>query len=36
MTVEAKKKLNVPITKPALTEEEARAPFESIKSGWVT
>ena len=33
MTVEAKKKLNVPITKPALTEEEARAPFESIKSG---
>lgn len=30
------KKLNVPITKPSLTEEEARAPFESIKSGWVT
>ena len=29
-------KMNVPITKPSLTEEEARAPFESIKSGWVT
>src|SRR5712691_9496705 len=36
MAVEAKKRLNIPITKPALTEEEARAPFESIKSGWVT
>ena len=36
MAIEAKKKLNIPITKPALTEEEARAPFESIKSGWVT
>src|SRR5437762_4573390 len=36
MTVEAKKKLNVPITKPAITEEEARGPCESIKSGWVT
>ena len=36
MAVEAKKKLNIPITKPALTEEEARAPFESITSGWVT
>jgi perosamine synthetase len=36
MAVDAKKKLNVPITKPALTEEEARAPFDSIKSGWVT
>src|SRR5256712_9203983 len=36
MAVGAKKKLNIPITKPALTEEEARAPFESIKSGWVT
>src|SRR2546428_4783505 len=36
MAVETKKKLNIPITKPALTEEEARAPFESIKSGWVT
>lgn len=35
MTVETKK-LNVPITKPSLTEEEARAPFESIRSGWVT
>src|ERR687887_808669 len=31
-----KKQLNVPITKPALGEEEARAPFDSIKSGWVT
>ena len=28
--------MNIPITKPALGEEEARAPFESIKSGWVT
>ena len=36
MAIEAKKKLNIPITKPSLTEEEARAPFESIKSGWVT
>ncbi|HET8567536.1 MAG TPA: DegT/DnrJ/EryC1/StrS family aminotransferase [Candidatus Limnocylindria bacterium] len=36
MTVETTKKLSVPITKPSLTEEEARAPFESIRSGWVT
>src|SRR5437762_2804712 len=36
MTVEARKKLNVPITKPTLGEAEARAPFDSIKSGWVT
>src|SRR3954463_2566263 len=36
MATEAKKKLNVPITKPSLGEEEARAPFDSIKSGWVT
>ena len=36
MATEAKKKLNVPITKPSLGEEEARAPFESIRSGWVT
>ena len=36
MATETKKKLNVPITKPALGEEEARAPFDSIKSGWVT
>ena len=35
MAVETKK-LTVPITKPSLTEEEARAPFESIRSGWVT
>ena len=28
--------MNVPITKPALGEEEARAPYESIKTGWVT
>src|ERR671934_2471979 len=33
---ETRKKLNVPITKPALGEDEARAPFDSIKSGWVT
>ena len=36
MTVAPLKKMTVPITKPALTEEEARAPYESIKSGWVT
>jgi dTDP-4-amino-4,6-dideoxygalactose transaminase len=36
MAVEAKKKMTVPITKPALGEEEAQAPFESIKAGWVT
>src|ERR1700716_2248997 len=36
MAVEEKKKLNVPITKPSLGEDEARAPYESIKSGWVT
>src|SRR5438093_9585307 len=30
------KKMSVPITKPALTEEEAHAPYDSIKSGWVT
>ncbi len=35
MAVETKK-LTVPLTKPSLTEEEARAPFESIRSGWVT
>jgi len=28
--------MNIPITRPALGEEEARAPYESIKSGWVT
>ena len=36
MATEARKKMNIPITKPALGEEEARAPYESIKSGWVT
>src|SRR5467141_1176398 len=36
MAVEARKKMNVPITRPSLGEEEARAPYESIKSGWVT
>jgi perosamine synthetase len=36
MATETRKKLNVPITKPALGEEEARAPFDAIKSGWVT
>jgi perosamine synthetase len=36
MTVEARKKMSVPITTPSLGEEEARAPYESIKSGWVT
>src|SRR6266545_194316 len=33
---DARKKMIIPITKPALGEEEARAPHESIKSGWVT
>ena len=36
MATETRVKMNIPITKPALTEEEARAPFESIRSGWVT
>jgi perosamine synthetase len=36
VATEAKKKLNVPITKPSLGEDEARAPFDSIRSGWVT
>src|SRR5207302_8689510 len=36
MATEARKKMSVPITKPSLGEEEARAPYESIKSGWVT
>src|SRR5438552_1114680 len=36
MATEAKKKLTIPITKPSLGEEEARAPYESIRSGWVT
>jgi dTDP-4-amino-4,6-dideoxygalactose transaminase len=32
----SKRHLQVPITKPSLGEEEARAPYESIRSGWVT
>ncbi|HEV8671306.1 MAG TPA: DegT/DnrJ/EryC1/StrS family aminotransferase [Candidatus Limnocylindria bacterium] len=36
MATETRKKMNIPITKPALGEDEARAPYESIKSGWVT
>src|SRR6476469_3445155 len=36
MAVVQVKQMTVPITKPALTEEAARAPYESIKSGWVT
>lgn len=36
MTTETPRKMSIPITKPALTEEEARAPYESIRSGWVT
>jgi perosamine synthetase len=36
MAIETKKKMTVPITKPTLGEEEARAPFESIRTGWVT
>src|SRR5258706_8847791 len=36
MATETRKKLNVPLPQPARGEEEARAPFDSIKSGWVT
>ncbi len=36
MGVSPVQKLSIPITKPSLGEEEARAPVESIKSGWVT
>ena len=36
MTIETGKKMTVPITKPTLGEEEARAPMASIASGWVT
>jgi dTDP-4-amino-4,6-dideoxygalactose transaminase len=36
MAVETRQMMKVPITKPALTEEEALAPYESIKNGWVT
>jgi dTDP-4-amino-4,6-dideoxygalactose transaminase len=36
VATETRKKMNIPITKPALGEDEARAPYESIKSGWVT
>jgi len=36
VATDARKKMTIPITKPALGEEEARAPHESIKSGWVT
>lgn len=36
MTVEATKKMNVPVHKPTLGDEEARAPMASIASGWVT
>ena len=36
MAVETKKKMNIPITRPTLGDEEARAPMASIASGWVT
>ena len=36
MATETSRKMNIPITRPALGEEEARAPYESITSGWVT
>jgi perosamine synthetase len=36
VAVETKKKMNIPITKPSLGDEEARAPMASIASGWVT
>ena len=36
MAVQTTKKMSVPITKPTLGEEEARAPMASIQSGWVT
>src|SRR3990170_2280127 len=36
MALETRKKMNVPITKPTLGEEEAQAPLASIRTGWVT
>jgi perosamine synthetase len=36
MAVQATKKMTVPITKPTLGDEEARAPMGAIRSGWVT
>jgi len=36
VAVQTTKKMSVPITKPTLGEEEARAPMASIQSGWVT
>src|SRR5206468_2117917 len=36
VATETSRKMKIPITKPALGEDEARAPFESIRSGWVT
>ncbi len=36
MATETTKRMTIPITKPALGDEEARAPFDSIRSGWVT
>lgn len=35
MATQTVKKMSVPITKPTLGEEEARAPIDSIRSGWV-
>ncbi|MEK7860111.1 MAG: DegT/DnrJ/EryC1/StrS family aminotransferase [Chloroflexota bacterium] len=36
MATETAKKMSIPITKPSLGDEEARAPYDSIRSGWVT
>ena len=36
MATETGKKMSIPITKPSLGDEEARAPYDSIRSGWVT
>lgn len=35
MATQTAKKMSIPITKPTLGEEEARAPIDSIRSGWV-
>lgn len=35
MATQTVKKMSVPITRPTLGEEEARAPIDSIRSGWV-
>ncbi len=36
MATATRPKMSVPITKPSLGDEEARSPYDSIMSGWVT